>query len=143
MRSRIIPYDAAAHSVNFKKQVGLLPPLAKLQIKDVVVQRQPVAVKVGQVAVVQKEVMAVFEKAGEPGTFAASFGTNTGDDYTFTANDMFFFDDPHELYKHWPPDVWSAIDQHEAKQGMSELQASFALGSAMNAESRRLRQSHH
>lgn len=128
------PYDAATHSVNFKKKIGLLPPLAKLQIKDVVLQREPVALKEGQVSVIQKQIMAVFEKAGEPGAFAASFGTNTGDDYTFTANDMFFFDDPHELYKHWPPDIWSAIDQHEAKQGMNELQASFALGSAMNAD---------
>jgi hypothetical protein len=127
-------YDTAAHSVNFKKKIGLLPPLAKLQVKDVVLQREPVAVKVGQVAVIQKQIMAVFEKDGEPGTFAASFGTNTGDDYSFTANEAFFFDDPHELYKHWPADVWSAIDHHEARQGMSELQASFALGSAINAD---------
>jgi hypothetical protein len=128
------PYDATTHTVNFKKKAGLLPPLAKLQIKDVVLQREPVALKEGQVSIIQKQIMAVFEKADEPGTFAASFGTNTGDDYTFTANDMFFFDDPHELYKHWPADVWSAVDQHEAKQGMSELQASFALGTAMNAD---------
>jgi len=128
-------YDIATHSVNFKKKAGLLPPLAKLQVKDVVLQREPVALKPGQVAVVQKQVMAVFEKAGETGTFAAAFGTNTGDDYSFsTVNDIFFFEDPHELYKHWPPDTWSAIDQHQAKQGMSELQASFALGSDMSAD---------
>jgi hypothetical protein len=128
------PYDAATHTVTFKKKSGLLPPLAKLQIKDVVLQREPVALKEGQVSIIQKQIMAVFEKADEPGTFAASFGTNTGDDYAFTANDMFFFDDPHELYKHWPADIWSAVDQHEAKQGMNELQASFALGTAMNAD---------
>ena len=127
-------YDAATHSVNFKKQAGLLPPLAKLQIKDVVLQREPVALKVGQVSVIQKQIMAVFEKAGETGTYAASFGTNTGDDYVFNANDVFFFEDPHELYKHWPADTWSAIDQHQAKQGMSELQTSFALGTNMNAD---------
>jgi len=61
-------YDAAAQSVNFKKRAGLLPPLAKLQEKDVVLQREPVALKPGQVSVVQKQIMAVFEKAGEPGT---------------------------------------------------------------------------
>ena len=128
-------YDAAAHSVNFKKKAGLLPPLAKLQVKDVVLQREPVALKPGQVAVVQKQIMAVFEKAGEPGTFAASFGMNTGDDYSFSeVNDIFFFEDPHELYKHWPADTWKAVDQHQAKQGMSELQASFALGSNMSAD---------
>jgi hypothetical protein len=126
-------YDTGAHSVNFKKNVGLLPPLAKLQVKDVVLQREPVALKVGQVAVIQKQIMAVFEKAGDPGTFAMTFGTNTGDDYAISANDVFFYEDPHELYKHWPADTWSAVDKHEARQGMSELQASFALGTNMSA----------
>jgi hypothetical protein len=81
------------------------------------------------VAVIQKQVMAVFERAGEPGSYAVSIGTNMGDNYSFpSVNDMFFFEDPHELYKHWPADIWSAIEQHQAKQGMNELQAAFALG---------------
>lgn len=121
-------YDPAGHSVNFSHQAGLLPPLARLQIEDVVLQRKPVTLKPGQVAVVQKEIMAVFQKGGELGRFAVSIGANTGDDYTFIANDLLFFDDPHELYKHWPAEIWSAIDKHEAAVGMSELQASFALG---------------
>lgn len=128
------PYDAASHSVNFKRKAGLLPPLAKLQVKDVVLQREPVALKPGQISVVQKQVMAVFEKEGEKGAFAVSFGLNTGDDYTFSANDVFFFEDPHELYKHWPADTWSAIEQHQAKQGMNELQASFALGTNFSSD---------
>jgi hypothetical protein len=127
------PYDAAAHTVNFKRQSGLLPPVAKLQVKDVVLARDATPPKVGEVTVVQKKIMAVFEKAGEPGTFAAAIGANISDDYTFTVNDNFFFEDPHQLYKHWPADVWSAIDQHQANQGMSELQASFALGANMSA----------
>jgi hypothetical protein len=128
------PYDTSSHSVNFKREAGVLPPVAKLQVKDIVLQRQPVTLKPGQVAVVQKQIMAVFDLPGTSGTYAASFGVNTGDDYTFGANEIFFFDDPHELYKHWPPEVWSAIDQHEAKIGMSELQATFALGTNMSAD---------
>lgn len=128
-------YDASSHAVNFARQIGSLPPLAKLQVKDVILSRKPVALKPGEVAVVHKEIMAVFEKAGEPGLYAASIGSNTGDDYTFTANEQLFFDDPHELYKHWPPDVWSAIDRHEAIAGMSELQASFALGGVGGSDS--------
>jgi hypothetical protein len=129
------PYDPATHSVNFKREAGVLPPITKLQIEDVVLQRQPVALKPGEVAVVRKQIMAVFEKDGAPGRYAASIGTNTGDDYTFTVNDVLFFDDPHELYKHWPADIWKAIDQHEAREGMSELQASFALGAAGSSDS--------
>jgi hypothetical protein len=41
---------------------------------------------------------------------------------------MLFIEDPHELYKHWPADIWQAIDQHQVKTGMSELQADFAIG---------------
>ena len=37
-------------------------------------------------------------------------------------------EDPRELYKHWPADVWQAIDAHQAQRGMSELQANFAIG---------------
>jgi hypothetical protein len=133
-------YDAAAHSVNFSRQAGLLPPLEKLDVKDVVLARKPVSVKPGQVVVVQKEIMLVFARSGEPGLFASSIGSNTGDDYTFVVgnagvNDLFFFEDPHVLYKHWPADVWSAVDQHQVKEGMSELQATFAVGNPDKTDS--------
>ena len=84
------PYDAATHTVNFKRQAGLLPPVAKLQVKDVLPARDAAAPKVGEVTVVQKKIMAVFEKAEEPVTFATVIGSNTSDDYTFTANENFF-----------------------------------------------------
>jgi hypothetical protein len=55
-------------------------------------------------------------------------GVSRGGDYALYINEMFFVDDPRQLYKHWPPEVWSAIDQHQALKGMNELQASFSLG---------------
>jgi hypothetical protein len=125
-------YEAASHTVNFKHEAGILPPLDKLQVQDVVLQRAPVTLKPGQVAVVQKQIMIVFAREGESGAYAASIGVNTGDDYTFGVNDILFFDDPRELYKHWSPDVWSAIGRHEATKGMNELQATFALGTNMS-----------
>jgi hypothetical protein len=85
------------------------------------------------VAIVHREILAVFERAGQTGSFATSVGTNTGDDFQFTANDNIFFADPHELYKHWPAETWSAIDQHQARKGMTELQVSFALGAVFGA----------
>jgi hypothetical protein len=131
-------YDAGALNVNFKQPAGLLPPVAKLQVTDVILQRQPLALKPGEVAVVRKQIMAVFESPGEPGLYAASIGANTGDDFTFNVNDVFFFDDPHELYKHWPPEIWNAIDKREGKEGMSELQASFAFGANGSSDSDKL-----
>jgi hypothetical protein len=41
---------------------------------------------------------------------------------------MFFVEDPHDLYKHWSADVWQAVERHEVKPGMNELQADFAIG---------------
>lgn len=123
-------YSTASHEADLGHQAGLLPPLEKLQIQDVVLQNLPVSVKAGQVVVMRKQFLAVFAGSGEKGTFAAPIGTAVGDDFTFTANDIFFFADPHDLYKHWPQDIWNAIDRHQAAVGMSELQAGFALGTS-------------
>lgn len=128
-------YSSASHTAELKRQAGLLPPLEKLEIKDVVLQKMPASLKEGQVAVVQKQVLAVFDMPEEQGTFAAPIGTAVGEDFNFTANDVFFFADPHQLYKHWPPDIWKAIDEHQAKVGMNELQAGFALGTSANVSS--------
>jgi hypothetical protein len=70
--------------------------------------------------------MALFALAGKP--FAAPIGVKNGDDFKIYSDDIFFIQDPHELYKHWPAEVWKAIDAHQVQQGMSELQASFAVG---------------
>jgi hypothetical protein len=51
-----------------------------------------------------------------------------GGDYKIYSDEIFFYQDPKELYKHWPADVWSAIDNHQVKPGMNELQADFAIG---------------
>jgi len=124
-------FSNATHTADLKHEKALLPPLAKLQVKDVVLQRAPSGTLAeGQVAVVQKQVLAAFQMADDPATYAVTIGTNTGDDFEFTVNDLFFFADPHELYKHWPPETWQAIDQHQAKQGMNETQVSFALGTS-------------
>jgi len=126
-------YNPASHSADLAHKAGVLPPLDKLVIKDVIQQRAPVALAPGQVAIVHKQLLAVADRPGQPGSIAVPVGTNTNDDFQFTANDNLFFADPHELYKHWPPEVWSAIDQHQARKGMTELQVSFALGAVTGA----------
>jgi len=128
-------YDSGTHSADLSHKLGMLPPLEKLQIQNVVLQRTSVPPAPGQVAVARKQILAVFEGQGRPGSFAAAIGNNIGNDFEFTANELLFFEDPHELYKHWPPDVWSAIDQRQAKNGMNELQVSFALGNMAAATS--------
>ena len=73
--------------------------------------------------------MAVFEKDGK--RYAFTIGNAEDNNYQIYSDDILFIQDPHELYKHWPPDVWQAIDNHQVKPGMNELQASFAVGVGM------------
>jgi hypothetical protein len=68
----------------------------------------------------------VFEVEGKH--YAAPIGTESDGDYKFYSDEMLFIEDPHQLYKHWPADVWQAVDQHQVKPGMSELEADFAVG---------------
>jgi hypothetical protein len=112
-------YDMARHRTDFSSEAGLLLPLQKLEIEDVVTDTAPHSAHVQQI-------MAVFEQEGKP--FAVSIGTLTDKSYSIYSDYYFFYEDPHELYKHWPQDMWQAIDQHQVKPGMNELQVDFALG---------------
>jgi hypothetical protein len=102
---------------DFRHEAGRLGPIQKLDIKDVVVDRPPKG---------DKQVMAVFEDNGKRYSFP--IGLAEGDNYKIYSDDILFVQDPHALYKHWPASVWQAIDNHEVKPGMNELQASFAVG---------------
>jgi hypothetical protein len=113
------PYDPARHHAGFAHEAGKLLPIEKLQIKDVISDTAPQSPG-------ERQVMAVFEKDGK--SYAFSIGSIKGADYKFYSDDMLFIQDPHQLYNHWPADVWDAIDKHEVKPGMSELQADFAVG---------------
>ncbi len=110
-------YPYSSGSVDFSHDAGLLGPLERLQIRDVMIAKAP---KAG------RQVMAVFQKDGK--TFAVPIGIQTSDDFKFYSDDMFFIEDPHELYKHWPAEIWKAVDAHEAEAGMKELQVDFAIG---------------
>ena len=46
----------------------------------------------------------------------------------FWVDDMFFIEEPRELFSHWPAEAWEKIEAHQVEPGMSEYQAAFALG---------------
>lgn len=113
------PYTAANKRVDFGHETATLGPIEKLAIKDVVtasnrVQGQP------------PQVVAVFEKEGK--SYAVPIGYEATGEYKIYSDEMFYIEDPHELYKHWPADVWDAVERHEVKPGMNEMQADFAIG---------------
>jgi hypothetical protein len=84
-------YNKGSQTADLARKAGLLPPLEKLQITDVILQKIPTSLSTGQVAVVQKQFLAVFTAPGQQGSFAAPIGTAVGDNFAFTANDIFFF----------------------------------------------------
>ena len=112
-------YDPATKKVDFGHEAGLLLPIEKLQVKDVVMANAP---GTGH----QRQVVAVFEKDGK--SYAVPIGYEADEQYKIYSDEMFFVEDPHDLYKHWPADVWQAVDAHQIKPGMNELQADFAVG---------------
>ncbi len=113
------PYNPATKQVDFNREAGLLLPIEKLAIKDVIT-----AVPSG--AGNRRQVMAVFEKEGK--SYAVPIGFEANEQFTIYSDEMFFIEEPHDLYKHWSADVWQAVAQHEVKPGMNELQADFAIG---------------
>jgi hypothetical protein len=113
------PYDVASKKVDFAQGAGLLLPLERLEIKDVVTA---IAAGKGE----RRQMMAVFEKEEKP--YAVPIGFESEGQYTIYSDEIFFVEDPHDLYRHWQPEVWQAVERHEVKPGMNELQADFAIG---------------
>jgi hypothetical protein len=113
------PYDRERHKADFGHEAGTLLPLQKLAIQDVATGVSPLAPEI-------KQVLACFEVEGK--SYAVPIGAEKGTDFRIYSDDIFFIEDPHDLYKHWPADIWQKIDAHEVQAGMSELQAIFAIG---------------
>ncbi len=110
-------YVPVVKKVDFVHEQGTLGPLERLDIKDVLAVAGPGG---------RKQVVALFDKDGHD--YAVPIGFESDGQYQIYSDEMFYIEDPHQLYKHWPPDIWQAVDQHEVKPGMNELQADFAIG---------------
>jgi hypothetical protein len=115
-------YDPGSKHVQFGHDAGLLGPIEKLVITDVITATPPGAAQ-------KKQVMAIFQK--DQKSYAVPIGYESNGEYKIYSDEMFFVEDPHELYKHWPADVWQAVEQHQVKTGMNEMQADFAIGMGM------------
>jgi hypothetical protein len=111
------------------KAAGTLTPLDHYQIDSVISQND---VRTGRGGsgphVIAKQLLAVLKPSGNGSPLATSIGTFNQDGYSIFVNEVFYFEDPHQLYKHWPAETWAAIDRHELAVGMSALQAGFAAG---------------
>jgi len=113
------PYDRASRRPNFSREAGQLLPIEQLQILDVVTAPTPGAAD-------QKQLVATFEKEGK--FYAVPIGLLKDGNYQIYSDQMFFIQDPRDLYKDWRPETWDAIAKHDVKPGMNEFQVAFAVG---------------
>lgn len=127
-------YPDSDHRIDFAHSAGVLPSIQKLQIRDIATQKLPASVA-SRIPQGDKQVFAIFTLDNSPKTYATAIGYVQGSDSTFFCDQMFYYDDPHQLYHFWPANIWQAIDQHRPVVGMNELQAQMALGVIQQSES--------
>jgi hypothetical protein len=130
-------YPVANHKAEYAKSQGVLLGAEPLLVKDAIEQ---VAPKTGTFRIPggDKQVLLVFTmpKAADPSALhAVPVGYFQDGVYTFETDEIFFYDDPHTLYKHWGPEVWAAVDAHKVIAGMSEAEVQLALGQVSKSES--------
>ncbi len=127
-------YLYTAHHVDFAHHAGVLPSVERLDIRDIVTEKVPASLE-DRIAHGDKQAFAVFTMPGDDKEYAAPIGTIQGTDSSYYCDNIFYYDDPHQMYKFWPADVWEAIDAHTPKAGMSELEVAMALGVMQQSES--------
>ena len=129
-------YKDAGNHVDYAHPVGVLLGAEPLIVRGVFEQKAPATGRaVARIAAGEKHVLLAFTmpKSADPNQlYAVPVGNYVDGSYNFLTDEIFFYDDPHVLYKHWGPEVWAHIDKHEAVPGMSENQAMMALGQVIN-----------
>jgi hypothetical protein len=127
------PYENGR--VQFTKRVGFIPSAQRLEIKKIVKSAAPASVDDG-LSHGSRQAFAVFAMPGSANLYAAAIGVIDGSEEAYYPDLLFFYDDPHTVYDHWPKDVWAAIDARQVKPGMSELETRMAIGQNIHADSR-------
>lgn len=121
-------YPATAAHMDYAHPGPLLLGAEPLEVVNFMEQKAPASVY-SRVPKGDAQVIMLFHRKDDP---AKLWGTPVGDRegkfYNFFLDECFFYDDPHELYKHWKPEVWKAVDEHRVEKGMNELQTDLALG---------------
>jgi hypothetical protein len=126
-------YPYVAGQVEFGKRAGLIPAAQSMDVKKIVKAAVPAREDDGMEHGT-RQAFAVFAMPGSAGLFATPVGSIEGDQEAYFTDLLFFYDAPQTIYSNWPKDVWVAIDAHQVKPGMSELQTRIAIGQKMHPE---------
>lgn len=128
-------YPYVGHAAQYGKSAGTLLGAEPLVVKDAVEQVAPKAATF-RIPGGDRQVLLVFTKPNDTKEYAVPAGYRQGKDYTFYTDEIFFYDDPHELYKHWGPEIWKAVDAHQVILGMNERQVELSLGQVSQSTSK-------
>lgn len=130
-------YPFAGRRVEYNKKAGTLLGAEPLIVKDAVEQSAPKNATF-RIPGGDRQVSLVFTLPNSPDPakeYAVPVGYRQDGQYTFYTDEIFFYDDPHQLYKHWGPEIWKAVDSHQAIPGMSEREVQLALGQVSKSDS--------
>ncbi|MGA9069103.1 MAG: hypothetical protein WB424_02540 [Terracidiphilus sp.] len=131
----MIPYyPYTGGRVQFAQRVGLIPAIQRLEIKKIIKQAAP-ATEDNGISHGSRQVFAVFTLPGGAALYATPIGAIDATQEGYFTDTLFYYDDPHTIYDHWPKDVWAAVDAHQVKPGMSELETRMSIGHKSHSES--------
>ncbi len=118
------PYNG---HVDWDHSHGVLLGAEPIVVKDAVEAVAP-AKTAFRIPAGDKQILLVFTVPNDPNLYASPVGFVQNGETTFLTDQIYFYDDPHQLFSYWGPQVWKAIDAHQAIAGMSERQVQTALG---------------
>jgi len=119
------PYTGG--QVVFARQVGVIPAAQRMEVKKIVKAAAPAKVE-DKIEHGSRQAFAIFALPGSPALYATPVGYMQGNEEGYYTDLLFYYDDPHTIYDHWPKDVWAAIDAHQVKLGMSEVETRMSIG---------------
>jgi hypothetical protein len=119
------PYTGG--QVLFAQRVGVIPAAQRMEVKKIVKAAVPAGVA-DKIEHGSRQAFAVFALPGSAALYATPIGFMQGSTEAYYSDQLFYYDDPHTIYDHWPKDVWAAIDAHQVNPGMSELETRMSIG---------------
>jgi len=124
----LLPY--AGRHADYAKSAGTLLGAEPLVVKDAFEQVAPKSATV-RIPGGDRQVLLALRcriPADPAKEYAVPVGMCRAGDFTFYTDEIFFYDDPHELYKHWGTKIWAAVDAHQVILGMNEREVELSLG---------------
>ena len=128
-------YPYVGHAAQYGKSAGTLLGAEPIVVKDAIEQVAPKAATF-RIPGGGKQVLLVFTKPDDAKEYAFPVGYKQDGQYTFYTDEILFYDDPHVLYKHWGPEIWKAVDEHQVILGMNERQVELSLGQVSKSTSK-------